>query len=282
VIWRCPKCKGLFVEQGSSLICENGHSFDRARQGYVHLLLANQKASREPGDNETMISARRHFLSADFYAPLVEEIVGLVPCDKGGLSLLDLGCGEGHYLQSVVQGVSSDLEYCHGYGVDISKPAVRKAASSYKMSALASETRKLDYAVASSVRVPADDACVDGILVVFAPCEASEIVRLLKPDGFFIQVSPGPKHLYELKECIYPEVKLHSQPPLPEGMSLRAQNRLNYSISIESRPVLESLLEMTPFTWRGNREAKSALLDKGTLQLEIDFIIQVATPIQLK
>ena len=49
---------------GTGYTCGNGHSFDRAKQGYCNFLLANQKNSREPGDSVEMVDARRAFFKS--------------------------------------------------------------------------------------------------------------------------------------------------------------------------------------------------------------------------
>ena len=39
-----------------------GHSFDVARQGYVHLLPVNKMHAKLPGDSREMVESRRRFL----------------------------------------------------------------------------------------------------------------------------------------------------------------------------------------------------------------------------
>ena len=41
----CPKCRKPLVEENGVFRCENRHSYDKAREGYVNLVLANQKHS---------------------------------------------------------------------------------------------------------------------------------------------------------------------------------------------------------------------------------------------
>ena len=43
-------------------LCLTGHSFDRAAAGYVNLLPANRKHSKDPGDDKDMVAARAAFL----------------------------------------------------------------------------------------------------------------------------------------------------------------------------------------------------------------------------
>jgi 23S rRNA (guanine745-N1)-methyltransferase len=44
---------------------------------------------------------------------------------------------------------------------------------------------------------------------IYAPCNAEELARVVKPGGWVITATPGPRHLMELKGLIYDEVRLH-------------------------------------------------------------------------
>lgn len=65
----CPICGGPLDRGPSAYSCPAGHSFDLAREGYVHLLPANRMHSKMPGDDKGMAAARAAFLSKDYYAP---------------------------------------------------------------------------------------------------------------------------------------------------------------------------------------------------------------------
>ena len=65
----CPICKELLQRQDRSLVCQNNHSYDIARQGYVNLLTVQQKHSLNPGDTREQVLSRRAFLEAGYYAP---------------------------------------------------------------------------------------------------------------------------------------------------------------------------------------------------------------------
>ena len=45
----CPLCGGALTRQEHRAVCPQGHSFDVARQGYVHLLPVNKMHSKLPG-----------------------------------------------------------------------------------------------------------------------------------------------------------------------------------------------------------------------------------------
>lgn len=66
----CPVCaEALTSDDNQHWQCGNQHSFDRARQGYLNLLLAHKKRSRAPGDDAEMVAARQRLLDSGVYQP---------------------------------------------------------------------------------------------------------------------------------------------------------------------------------------------------------------------
>ena len=64
------------------------------------------------------------------------------------VAVLDAGCGEGRYLRCCHDVLEAAGVECHGYGIDVSKLAVRLAAR---------RSPHLSYAVASSYVLPFQD-----------------------------------------------------------------------------------------------------------------------------
>ena len=62
-LFRCPLCGTPLEREETRWLCPNRHSFDRAAAGYVNLLPANKKHSRDPGDDRKMVAARAAYLS---------------------------------------------------------------------------------------------------------------------------------------------------------------------------------------------------------------------------
>ena len=75
-LYSCPVCGGSLAWGEHACRCPEGHSFDIAAQGYVNLLLANQKSSPNPGDNAEMVAGRTRFLDSGSYAPLSDALNG--------------------------------------------------------------------------------------------------------------------------------------------------------------------------------------------------------------
>jgi 23S rRNA (guanine745-N1)-methyltransferase len=71
-------CKSLFVcgkpleINGKNYKCENNHSFDAAKSGYINLLTSDRMNTKNPGDNKQMVNARSIFLDKGYYAHLRE------------------------------------------------------------------------------------------------------------------------------------------------------------------------------------------------------------------
>ncbi|WP_336884644.1 putative RNA methyltransferase [Teredinibacter turnerae] len=276
--WCCPKCMEPLIQQDKIFRCEQNHQYDQARQGYLNLLLANQKNSRNPGDSDTMIDARKAFLRAGFYAPLVETLQYVVRTNvnkSAGCQLLDLGCGEGYYLEKIAASLGGSAV---AYGVDISKPAVRRAAVAGKQLQANCDGLALRYAVASTFAVPLEDNSIDIALNVFAPFDEQEALRVLRSDGVLVRVSPAERHLFQLKEKLYADVRLHEKPLALEGFSIRTEQRLQFLIKLPNAAAIESLLAMTPLAWHGDPEARIALVGSGELSVEADFYIQILAP----
>ena len=96
----CPLDGEPLNQSGTCWRCPAGHSFDVARQGYLHLLPVQKKRSLDPGDSKDMVAARRRFLNAGFYQPIAEAVNKAVApgaADAKPLACLDAGCGAVSY-----------------------------------------------------------------------------------------------------------------------------------------------------------------------------------------
>lgn len=69
----CPICKKRLRKLDNVWHCQNGHSFDIARKGYVNLLTTKGRNPKNAGDNAEMVKARTDFLDRDYYLPLAKK-----------------------------------------------------------------------------------------------------------------------------------------------------------------------------------------------------------------
>lgn len=258
----CPVCGGP-LQCGSALwVCENKHSFDVARQGYVNLLTVDRKHSLHPGDTREMVAARREFLEAGYYAPIAQTLRSLLSeFAPDAQSILDAGCGEGYYL--------GQLAYLpERWGIDISKEAVRCAAA---------RDKRAHWLTATAAHLPFADGSFDCVLSMFALTAAEEFFRILKTNGIFVQVLAGEKHLLSLKKIIYPELlekekALHQALP---GFTLLHSQTLRFSFTLSDAATVRNLLYMTPHVWRISKQGADALARTDSLTDTAEVVFNI-------
>jgi len=258
----CPLCHARLARTEKSFACPQGHRFDMAKEGYVNLLPVQHKRSRDPGDSAEMMQARRAFLDAGHYQPLRDTVANLLRENlaESASAMLDIGCGEGYYTAAFAD-VARE-KGARTYGLDVAKVAIRAAAKRYST---------VIFCVASSHRLPFDDATMDAVVRIYAPCKAEELARVVKPGGWVITVTPGPRHLMELKGLIYDEVRLHAphSEQLP-GFALKQEQSVTYDMNLKGDEAV-ALLQMTPFAWRAKPEVWETLAAESEFRCQTDF-----------
>lgn len=262
----CPHCGEILTIEEKRLLCPNGHSFDRAAQGYVHLLLPQQMHAKIPGDNKEMVAARRLFLDTGSYALFREGMISMISREFSGKLapiLLDAGCGEGYYTDGIARALAQEHPGAQVYGFDISKLAVRAAAI---------RSRSIPYAVASCFSIPAADRSVDGLLAVFSPIVPEEFARVIKPGGFLLLAVAGPRHLFGLKEILYdsPYENERRDTAYP-GFSFCERLPLAGKITLTHPEEIEALFSMTPYYWKTPAAGAARLRQAASLTTEIAF-----------
>ncbi len=195
--------------------CAADHSFDVARQGYVHLLPGPAPAA---ADTASMVAARAALQDAGHHRPLSEALASTVadavagsageaaaslarpagageeaggvagvgePRPAGGL-VVDVGAGPGAHLAAVLDA----LPGTRGLAVDLSRYAARRAARRHPRAA----------AVVADVwrGLPIRTGAAQVVLDVFAPRHPEELARVTRPDGLLVVVTPGAQHLAPL------------------------------------------------------------------------------------
>ena len=271
VLYVCPVCGGSLQlhQSGKTYTCQNQHSFDLAKEGYLNLLPVQHKHSKEPGDSKQMMTARREFLEAGFYEPMAKTVAMMINANRTvgqNMRLLDLGCGEGYYSRKIAS-YCNHHEQIALHGIDIAKFAIAAAAK---------KQPNARFIVASSNRLPSPDQYFDFVLRVFAPSDDDELKRVLKSSGHLLTVTPGPRHLWQLKKFIYAEVKEHASESLvPQGFERLTTQRISYKITPNPQQRM-ALLQMTPFAWRANESVQQSLSSVSELEIETDFILTLA------
>ena len=184
----CPICQENLTLVESSLKCENRHSFDLAKFGYVNLAPQIKQSTNYDKEN---FQNRQQILEAGFYQAILEGISDLLATKPSAKIVLDIGCGEGFYSRKL-QEVHPEKTF---YAFDISKDSVQIAAKSESNWAV-------NWFVGDLARLPIKDASMDILLDIFSPANYGEFRRVLSKDGILIKVIPTENHLKEIRQMV--------------------------------------------------------------------------------
>lgn len=235
-VFACPHCGLSFNMTPSGVHCANGHTFDRAREGYLNLLVGGRLSTTAvPGDTPESLAARRRFLSTGSYLPIVDALVHVIGEVDG--AVLDIGCGEGYYL--------SHIRAPHRFGLDIAKRGVQMASKSYP---------DAEFVVGTAYRLPVlNDSC-DAVFSVFAPHSIEEFQRVLSPCGQWVTITPAAHHLHQMRpkrdENILERERRRDEPPEHATHAQRVQ--FDLELTEESA---HDLFSMTPLVWQTASDA---------------------------
>ncbi len=261
----CPICKSQLNIDGRTYTCENKHSFDIAKQGYVNLLPVNKKHSDNPGDSKDMVLSRRAFLESgnyDLFAEKLVEIINSIFTNSQKLSIADCGCGEGYY-DGFLEKLKTDYEL---FGFDISKEAVRFASAKYKNGR---------FAVGSCFDMPLQSEAFDLAINVFAPMVESETARILKKDGYLIYAVPGKNHLMGLKKLLYADVYENEEKHTEyNGFRFVERRSVKGEITVNGETGV-NLFKMTPYYFKTELGAENKIIENDgfTTEIHFDFLV---------
>ena len=262
----CPICKSPFEQKGRSLVCPKNHCFDLSKQGYVNLLRPAKSGSVRHGDDKLMVSARSAFLGAGFYDILRDAVTETVCAHaKKNPVILDAGCGEGFYTSHIREALGENAAV---YGIDVSRDAIHAAA----------KDRKLKLAVASIFDLPAKNESVDILVNLFAPYDADEFFRVLKPNGTLIRVFPKERHLWEMKCAVYDTPYENEIDTLElNGFTLKEKRGIKFPLDLNEQIYIDTLFKMTPYYYKTSREGQARLAALSSLQTHAEFLLAVYT-----
>lgn len=244
----CPVrgCGAPLERRDRSWSCGRGHLFDVARSGYCNLLQPQDRKSKNPGDPRESALARRRFLDAghgDFLLrALVEEIDALsLPVRP---AVLDVGCGEGHYLGSLAR--EREME---AHGVDLSAPAIELAAKRWP---------GVSWWIVNADRaLPFADASFDLVLSIAARRPAAELRRVVKQEGRLLIVVPGEDDLIELREAVLGEGRLRDRlERVTAELEGRFESEGSRTVKRTARLDAEAVRDALASTYRGARASQ--------------------------
>ena len=233
----CPICQENLTLVESSLKCNNRHSFDLAKFGYVNLAPQIKQSANYDKEN---FQNRQEILESGFYQAILEVVSDLLSNSKNAKTILDIGCGEGFYSRKLQE---SHLDKTF-YAFDISKDSVQIAAKSEPNWAV-------NWFVGDLARLPIKDASMDILLDIFSPANYGEFRRVLSKDGILIKVIPTKNHLKEIRQKVQDQltnkdysnqdIKNHFQ----EHFTILSSQTASLTKTITAEQ-LKALLSMTP------------------------------------
>jgi 23S rRNA (guanine745-N1)-methyltransferase len=153
-------------------------------------------------------------------------------------------------------------------GTDISKAAVQAAAR---------RGDTICWAVANNRHLPFVPGSIDLVVSMFGFAVWEGFKPVQAPGGRVLLVDPGPDHLLELREVIYPAVKRGEPPTLGPAMAagyrLEDSSRLRFQAEVSSRALLQDLVAMTPHASRMPLAGREALgrLERLTVTFDVAF-----------
>ena len=256
----CPVCRHRLLRSEQSLSCNNNHSFDLAREGYVNLL-TGKALGPLVGDSSEMVRARQAFLGKGFFEPLAKSIPPSWVNQQPN-SILDMGCGEGYYLRVLIQSFVTARKY----GIDISKAAISAAAKS---------TPGASFAVSDINRlIPLPDGSIDAAIGVFSPRNASEFARVIRPGGDLTIVVPGQDHLAAVRNrfgllSIQAEKAAKVEGQLAD-FKLREGKTLELALTL-SNDDIRNLIKMMPSARHMTPEKWTAVENTDEMSVEARF-----------
>ena len=252
----CPVCGQALQISQTQARCPKGHSFDKAKEGYVNLLCTHKSGERM-GDDKLSARCRRDFLNKGYYAPLKDGLTALFSHKTG--KVLDICCGEGYYTSALAENPNLSV-----YGFDLSKEMVR----------LGAKRGGAAYFVANMAAIPVESGSFDYATHLFAPFLEEEFARILKPGGILYTVVPGATHLFGLKQALYESPYLNDEAlPQTKCLEFLGQEKISAQILLESPEDIEAVFRMTPYYFHTSQQDKAKLLGLKTLETPIEFVI---------
>ena len=256
VVLSCPvRGCGQPLDWGERVLhCARGHSFDRARSGYVNLLQPQDKRSQSPGDSKATAQARRRSLERGIGDPLRDAVIAEVS-QAASARVLDVGCGEGFHLRSLLPHAGER------WGVDLSAPSLELAA--------ARDPRGRYIAANADRHLPFVDHAFEFVLSLTGPKAAAEFARVLLPAGRLLVAVAGADDLAELRELM-----LGGATPLEHAAAARARFEPRFQLEkeqpIRHRMRLDAagLADVLATTYRGARRREQSKLE-GVTSLEV-------------
>lgn len=257
----CPVCQAPMQSVDEhSVICENGHSLDFNKHGYLYFLTHGVKS--EYGDG--MLSARRQILAAGLFDPIINHVNQQLSDQPQ--KILDVGCGEGTPL-SKLEHLRDNRDTAIGF--DISKDGINLATQ------LPTDAF---FCLADLRNLPFADHSFETIIELFSPSDYQEFKRLLAPDGTLYKVIPNAGYLQEIRKLLYPDGELSTYDNqnvltlFKEHFEHVTVKQLQYQFEVPEN-LRAKIIEMTPLHWGKNALSPSAEQIRNLTKVTVDVSV---------
>ena len=249
----CPRCGRPLVRTGEDLGCGGGHLWNVNRRGTLNVLSAPHRDAYDAA----LFTARRQVFAAGCYGAAADALEDMLP--PGPQKILDAGCGEGWYLNRLLDGHPDRT----GAGADLSRDAIRLAAAQ-PCTAL--------WCVADLRRLPFADGGFTCVLDVLTPASYAEFRRLLAPGGCLLKVWPAEEYLRELREAR--GLPLYRDDQVGEWLSghVRVTEKRRVTVRVPVDAALwAAFVAMTPLNQDLSAEEKRRLADVPADTVTVDL-----------
>ena len=262
-IFACPVCHEKMTVLAQCVVtCENHHTFDVAKQGYVNFM--THPATSMYGKD--LFEARKQIIESGLYAPLYNCILDILKSFGRNINVLDTGCGEGSHLALIKkQFDEGNKQNVVGVGIDIAKEGIIAASRNYE---------GMIWCVGDLAKSPFQEASFDAILNILSPANYTEFRRLLKPDGIVIKVVPQSGYLKQLRELFFADSDKESYSNnltvdrFKENFSEVSVKRITQTVDLKPN-LIPMLLHMTPMGWHQTTSFDQSKVKEITIDLDV-------------
>jgi 23S rRNA (guanine745-N1)-methyltransferase len=221
-----------------------------------------------------MVEARSRFLDSGRYAGIADALADEKLAwlgERSHATIFDAGCGDGYYTRHLAatlaqrwRGESFSLT-----GLDISRPAIQAAAR---------RSRDIRWIVGTNRCLPVAVGSVDLLLSLFGYPQYAGFYTALRPGGVLILADAGPRHLIELRELLYEEVRIRPAPgidaAIAAGFELAHTQEVTFRMERLHGDEILDLATMTPHFFRASRQKREALERVQSLNCSVDVVFR--------
>ncbi|WP_397536465.1 putative RNA methyltransferase [Rummeliibacillus pycnus] len=262
-IFACPVChEQMTVTEQCVVTCENRHTFDVAKQGYVNFM--THPATSMYG--KELFEARKQIIESGLYLPMHEAVMDSLKTFGQDLTVLDTGCGEGSHLAMIKNQFEETTDNkIVGAGIDIAKEGIIAAGRNYE---------DMIWCVGDLAKSPFQESSFDVILNILSPANYTEFRRLLKPEGVVVKIVPQSGYLQQLRKLFFADSDKESYSNdstverFKENFSEVSVERITRTVEIDPT-LVPMLMHMTPMGWHQKVDADQNNVTEITIDLDI-------------